>query len=240
MGLFGIMFSLSFAITVIVVGQDLFLETTIVTANPVVIETPTPTASEIPSEILALVAPAVSSRGILTQNLLISPTIASPSLTPTPTITRMPTSSPTPPATQINTAIVQATLAPTPTKVTMTPTSTFIPTQTPMPISPTPTRIIASAGEIDGYFEKYSHEYSVDINLLRKIAVCESGYNTNSKSKHGYAGMFQFSESAWRGARNRMGQDNNPDLRFNPEESIKTAAFKISRDGTGAWPSCSK
>lgn len=169
-------------------------------------------------------------------------TAEEPTEIPTPTVIRIPTNLPTPQVILSEAVIIQATTTPTPTKVSTTPTPTFVPTQTPTPtpILPTPTRVTASAGEIDSYFEKYSREYSVDISLLRKIAVCESGYNTNSKSKYGYAGMFQFSESAWRGIRNRMGLDTNPDLRFNPEESIKAAAYKISKDGTGAWPACSK
>jgi hypothetical protein len=35
-----------------------------------------------------------------------------------------------------------------------------------------------------------------------------------------------------------MGLDSNPDLRFNADESIKTAAFKIAHGGIGAWPNC--
>jgi hypothetical protein len=35
-----------------------------------------------------------------------------------------------------------------------------------------------------------------------------------------------------------MGLNPDPELRFNAEEAIKTTAYKISRDGTGAWPVC--
>jgi len=37
-----------------------------------------------------------------------------------------------------------------------------------------------------------------------------------------------------------MGLDDDPNIRYNPEESIKTAAFKLSVNGTGIWPNCSK
>ncbi|MBI4130801.1 transglycosylase SLT domain-containing protein [Candidatus Roizmanbacteria bacterium] len=143
---------------------------------------------------------------------------------------------------------VIAVITPTST-VTPTPTSTPTPTNTPTPapsftptptLPPTPTPVPVSATEIDGWFERYSRENNVEIATLRKIAVCESGYNTNSKSKHGYSGMFQFSESAWRTTRTNMGADSNPDLRFNPEESIKTAAWKIAHQGTAAWPACGR
>lgn len=135
---------------------------------------------------------------------------------------------------------VLPTYTPTPTS-TPTPTNTPTPTRIPTPTSlPTPTRYPASAQDIDGWFERYSREYGIDIALLRKIAVCESGYNSISKSKHGYGGMFQFSESSWKSTRIEMGLDPNPDLRFHPEEAIKTASYKISRQGTSAWPACSK
>jgi hypothetical protein len=52
--------------------------------------------------------------------------------------------------------------------------------------------------------------------------------------------MYQFSKETWMNTRSQMGQDNNPDLRFNAEEAIKTAAFKISRGGAGAWAVCAK
>lgn len=250
MGLFGIMFSFGFVVTAVVAGMsELRGETTIVTANPIILEIPKPTVSEIPSEILALVAPDFSYKVAVVENSMVSPIPSArelPPVTPTPEpkiettpkptktpalpLTKSPTNTPQPKTSEVLGITVSSTPAPTISAPTATPTS----------VTPTPTQVVVSAQEIDSYFEKYSREYNVDINLLRKIAVCESGYNTNSKSKHGYAGMFQFSESAWRGARNRMGHDANPDLRFNPEESIKTAAFKISRDGTGAWPACSK
>ena len=50
--------------------------------------------------------------------------------------------------------------------------------------------------------------------------------------------MFQFSPNTWRANRELMGMDTNPDLRFNPEEAIRTAAFVLSTRGAGAWPHC--
>jgi hypothetical protein len=52
--------------------------------------------------------------------------------------------------------------------------------------------------------------------------------------------MFQFLASTWSANRNSMGLDPNPELRFDAQESIKTTAFKISRDGVGAWPVCGR
>jgi len=77
----------------------------------------------------------------------------------------------------------------------------------------------------------------MDKELLKKIALCESGFNSNAGNGD-YQGMFQFAASSWIGTRSEMGADTNTDLRNNAQEAIKTAAFKISRGGVNAWPSC--
>lgn len=129
--------------------------------------------------------------------------------------------------------------------ITIIPSSTPIPTPTATPtITPTPTVtpksiIRISSHELDQLFEKYSQEYGVDKNLLSKIARCESGFNSQSINGP-YAGMFQFTASAWSKARTEMGLSANPELRMNAEESIKTAAYKISKYGTSSWPACSR
>lgn len=135
----------------------------------------------------------------------------------------------------------------TPTKATPTgtpiptlvPTATATPTPTPLPTStPTPTRIpIASPSELDAFFSKYSEEYHVDKELMKRIAKCESGFNSQSDTGT-YAGMFQFAAQTWISARSRMGLDSNPDLRKNAEESIRTAAFMIGSGQQNAWANC--
>lgn len=126
---------------------------------------------------------------------------------------------------------------PTPTN-TPTPTPTSTPTPTPTE-TPTPTpQPIATSSDLESLFGKYAGEYSVDKEQLKKIAKCESSFNARA-SYMDYGGMFQFASSSWITTRTQMNQDPNPDLRFNAEEAIKTAAFKISRDGASAWPSCS-
>lgn len=146
--------------------------------------------------------------------------------TPTPTHTPTPTATPTPTPT--------ATPSPTPTN-TPTPVP---PTETPTP-SPLPTRVPASPAELDDYFKRFAEEYGIEEEVLRKIAVCESGYNAQSANGE-YGGMYQFHTQSWQSTRSAMGADPNPDLRFNPEEAIRTAAYKISAHGTAAWPACSK
>lgn len=90
---------------------------------------------------------------------------------------------------------------------------------------------------IDSYFEKYSKDYQVEESLLRKIAVCESGYNTSAENGV-YGGMFQFTSLTWISTRQSMGENIDPDLRYNAEEAIKTAAYKISQNGIGSWKNC--
>lgn len=124
--------------------------------------------------------------------------------------------------------VITETPIPTPTK---RPTPTFTPTPTPRPT--------LSASSLDDLFTTYASRYNVDRELLKRIAFCESKFNPAATNEI-YGGLFQFSESAWRVTRVRMGENQQPELRFNAEEAIKTAAFKISRDGVAAWPNCSK
>lgn len=138
--------------------------------------------------------------------------LTTPSPTATPTYTPTPTQTPTPTPTSI----------PTPT-----------PTQTPTP-TPLPT---LTSSDLEAFFSKYAGEYSVDKELLKRIAKCESSFNTNAENGD-YQGMFQFSSSSWTTTRSQMNLDTNIDLRKNAEEAIKTAAFKVSVNGQRAWPNC--
>jgi hypothetical protein len=135
------------------------------------------------------------------------------------------------------------TFTPTPTPTnTPTPTPTNTPTPTPTPtITPTPTVRVAPAAPdwIEGFITKYAAEYGVDAALIRRIAHCESGYGPGADREGGkYGGMFQYSVETWASDRAAMGLDGNPSLRYNAEESVRTAAFKISRGGQRAWAGC--
>ncbi|MCL4338549.1 transglycosylase family protein [Patescibacteria group bacterium] len=67
--------------------------------------------------------------------------------------------------------------------------------------------------------------------------MCESGLNP--KADNGiYGGLYQFSAGSWETTRIRMNLNPDPNLRFNAEEAIKTAAFKLAADGVYAWPHC--
>lgn len=127
---------------------------------------------------------------------------------------------------------------PTPTN---SPTPTLTPTPTPIPPTPTriPTPVIVVSANLDDLFTKYSNEYSVDKELLKRIAKCESGLNPNASTSL-YAGLYQFSESLWVSTRTLMGHNSDPNLRFDAQEAIRTAAFMISQNHLGIWPNCNK
>lgn len=152
-------------------------------------------------------------------------------LSPTPTIFQQPQ---THQAAQQSIPTVQPTATPVPP--TATPTPTDIPTATPTP-SPQPQPTITTTTDLETLFSKYSAQYSVSEDELKKIANCESGFNTNSDTGL-YAGMFQFSASTWASVRGFMGLDTNPDLRKDPEQAIMTTAFMLSRGEQNAWPNC--
>lgn len=93
--------------------------------------------------------------------------------------------------------------------------------------------------QLSSWFEQYANQYQISPDLLKSIAYCESHFNPNAINGI-YGGMYQYSSSTWISTRNAMGENPDTSLRFNPEESIKTSAFKIASGGIGAWPSCSK
>lgn len=156
---------------------------------------------------------------VLTQHA--PPTTIASWFTPTPTL--VPTVIPTP----------TPTTTPTP-KPTATPRPTIAPTPTPTPI---PTPIPYTQADIEQWFTQYANQHAIDRSSLRAIAVCESGIRANAVNGI-YGGMFQYSPASWKGIRKLMNKDTNPDLRFNPEAAIDTAAFTIATRGLHYWPNC--
>lgn len=127
-------------------------------------------------------------------------------------------------------------------KVMTIETKEFVKTTTVQKTTPVViTATTPNPNHLDSLYSQYAQQYGVPLSTLQIIANCESRHNPAALSKNGlYAGLFQFSASTWKSNRAAMGLDTNPELRFNAEEAIKTAAFKISRDGVGAWPTCGK
>ncbi|OGV97593.1 hypothetical protein A2W24_06140 [Microgenomates group bacterium RBG_16_45_19] len=93
----------------------------------------------------------------------------------------------------------------------------------------------------EALFTQFANQFGVEVQLLKRIAWCESHYHPDSYNRSGgYGGIFQFSSSTWQSTRRAMGLDPNPDLRFDAEQAIMTAAFKIAAGGVRAWPVCSR
>ncbi len=135
----------------------------------------------------------------------------------TPTITETPTPTPSP----------TPTVTPSP-KPTITPT----PSSTPTPVPPAYT-----SQQINGFIDRFSSQYSVDPNVLRHIAVCESGFNPVAINGP-YFGLFQFGPNTWNSNRLLMGEDAGLNLRLDAEEATQTAAYILSVRGGGVWPNC--
>lgn len=93
--------------------------------------------------------------------------------------------------------------------------------------------------DVSNLIDRYADEFHANPSIMKSIARCESGFRPEAVNGN-FGGMFQFLPSTWSSNRKAMGLDPNPELRFNAEEAVKTAAFKMGRDGYGAWPACYK
>jgi len=142
--------------------------------------------------------------------------------TPVPTLLQIPTNTP----------------SPIPTR---TPLPTSLPTSIPLPTKvPTPTSIPQpqyTSEQIHGFIERFSAQYGVDANIMRHIAVCESGFNASAVNGP-YAGLYQYGKTSWTTNRVIMGEDPEPTLRFNAEEAAQTAAYMVSIGKGWVWPNC--
>lgn len=115
---------------------------------------------------------------------------------------------------------------------TLSPTP--IPTKTPEPL-PTPTPV--PPAEINALIDRFSAQYGVDPNVMRHIAICESGFNPLA-IQGAYVGLFQFGPITWKNIRREIGEDANLNLRFSAEESSQTAAYALSQGKRAIWPHC--
>lgn len=131
------------------------------------------------------------------------------------------------------------TISPIPTlSIQITPT--IAPTTKPT-INPTPTPKFQipdfSSEQINNLINSYSGKFGVDPNVIRHVALCESGFNPKAKNWI-YGGLFQFSPTTWISWREKMNQDTNTDLRYHAEEAIETATYAISLKKGAMWPNC--
>jgi hypothetical protein len=131
--------------------------------------------------------------------------------------------------------------------VTPYPTPEITPSPSPSPtpeITPTPKPTITpvpqptySSEQINEFITRFSAQYSVSPDILRYIALCESGFNP-SALKLSYAGLYQFGPVTWKNVRSKMGEDTDINLRFNVEEAVQTAAYNLHINNAGIWPNC--
>jgi len=138
--------------------------------------------------------------------------------------------------TEENNTALTSTVTPIPTPtLTLTPTPSPTPRPTPTPTIILPPKIPPEL--IHSYIERFSSQYGVDPNVLRHLAVCESGFNPlaiNGK----YLGLYQFAKMTWQNNRKLMGEDINPDLRLDAEEATQTTAYLVSIGKKNLWPNC--
>jgi len=118
-----------------------------------------------------------------------------------------------------------------------TPSPSPSPTPPPAPTPPSSPLPSFNPEEIHGFINKYSDEYNLDPNLLRHIAICESGFNPLAETLN-YSGLYQFSPNTWIKYRNLLNQDPDTDLRLNAKAAVKTAAYVLSVGDSHIWPSC--
>lgn len=136
--------------------------------------------------------------------------------------------------------------------VTATPAATSTPTPTPSP-SPAQTPLalpkptakegtpipqpVFTSQQINEFIDRFASQYNVSPDILRHIALCESGFNPLAQN-YGYAGLFQFGPVTWQNIRRAMGEDPDINLRFNAEEAVQTAAYNLHINNAGIWPHC--
>ena len=127
----------------------------------------------------------------------------------------------------------------------ITPSPSIAPTDTPI-ASPKPTakaektpvpQPTFSSQQINEFIDRFAGQYGVDPNVIRHIALCESGFRPNAKN-YIYTGLFQFSPVTWQNIRKEMGEDTNIDLRANAEEAVQTTTYAVSKGKRGIWPNC--
>ena len=108
-----------------------------------------------------------------------------------PYATIAPSQTPSPTPTPTETPIPKPTNTPSPT---LKPMDSAMLTTSPsaQPIS-APVITAATSADVNGFIDRFSSQYGVDPNILRYIAISESGFRSNAKNGP-YIGLYQFVE----------------------------------------------
>jgi hypothetical protein len=107
----------------------------------------------------------------------------------------------------------------------------------PLAAETKPQIIQYSPVEIHEFIERFASSYSVDPNVIRHLAVCESGLNPMAINKN-YAGLFQFLPNTWINFRAQMGRDDDINLRLDAKEAIETTAYVLSVNKIDIFSTC--
>lgn len=114
------------------------------------------------------------------------------------------------------------------------------PTVVPAKHMPAPAQVsVKTSSAVEVVIRQAAAQYGVNGDAMLAIAACESGLRPNAVNGP-YGGLFQFLASTWASNRKAMGLDPDDELRFDAHEAARTAAFKMARDGFGAWPVCGR
>ncbi|MBL7036751.1 transglycosylase SLT domain-containing protein [Candidatus Microgenomates bacterium] len=139
---------------------------------------------------------------------------------------------------------IVATVSPSPTPLdSPTPSPTNTPTIKPTPVitsSPSPSPIPQpefTSQQIYEFIERFAAQYGVSPDILRHLAICESGFNPMAQNLS-YSGLFQFGPITWKKFRLEMGENIDIDLRFNAEEAVQTASYVLQMNKAYIWPNC--
>lgn len=93
---------------------------------------------------------------------------------------------------------------------------------------PEPPAFTPKPKTVDGLIEYYADLYDADLNLVRAVAICESGLKENAQNAYSSAGgVFQYIDSTWEGY-----CDGN---KMNAEDNIKCGVRMISEGGISHW-----
>lgn len=144
---------------------------------------------------------------------LISPVVT---ITPTATLTSLPTVEPTP---------------------TASPTAKVAPKRVVVTATPKPTPTTEPKENVNKLVDKYSAEYGLDVNVVRHLGICESGFRSNATNGK-YVGLFQYDAQTWKTIRAEMNLDTDPNLRYSAEEAIRTTTYALSKGKRKLWPNC--
>ncbi|MBK5267443.1 MAG: transglycosylase family protein [Acidimicrobiia bacterium] len=166
-----------------------------------------------------------------------SSTSEAPVTTTTPIDPTTTTLAPSTTTTHVHTTTTDA---PTTTTEPPTTTTTEAPTTTTTE-PPTTTTTTGSAysgvltqAEARDLFSRYFSGDEVDVAI--RIAVCESGLNTNAYNPNGYGGLFQHSISAWDSRAAAAGWSGASI--YDGEANTAVAYWLYTQSGWTPWPNC--